>query len=62
MCVCVCVCVCLCAERLRVYEIFHREEDPKVEPHGHITSLAVMRTHRRQGLATKLMDQARMFH
>ena len=28
------------------------------EPHGHITSLAVKRSHRRLGLAAKLMDQA----
>ncbi|CAF5011284.1 unnamed protein product, partial [Rotaria sp. Silwood1] len=27
-------------------------------PHGHITSLAVRRTHRRLGLAQKLMEQA----
>ena len=27
-------------------------------PHGHITSLAVKRSHRRLGLAKKLMDQA----
>ncbi|TRY69148.1 hypothetical protein TCAL_03057 [Tigriopus californicus] len=27
------------------------------EPHGHITSLAVKRSHRRLGLAQKLMDQ-----
>ena len=29
-------------------------------PHGHITSLAVLRTHRKCGLATKLMRAARM--
>lgn len=28
-------------------------------PHGHITSLAVLRTHRKCGLATKLMQAAR---
>ncbi|KAJ3339478.1 N-terminal acetyltransferase A complex catalytic subunit ard1 [Gonapodya sp. JEL0774] len=33
-----------------------REEDG--EPHGHITSLSVMRTYRRLGLAEKLMKQA----
>ena len=27
-------------------------------PHGHITSLAVLRTHRKMGIATKLMKQA----
>ena len=35
-----------------------REEDA-VEPHGHITSLAVARTHRKLGLASKLMQSAR---
>ncbi len=29
--------------------------------HGHITSLAVARTHRKLGLATKLMTAAREF-
>ncbi|KAM3656128.1 N-alpha-acetyltransferase 10-like [Ammospiza maritima maritima] len=29
-----------------------------MSPHGHITSLAVKRSHRRLGLAQKLMDQA----
>ncbi|XP_075580906.1 N-alpha-acetyltransferase 10 isoform X3 [Pelecanus crispus] len=33
-------------------------EDPDDVPHGHITSLAVKRSHRRLGLAQKLMDQA----
>lgn len=28
------------------------------EPHGHITSLSVLRTHRRLGLANKLMHLA----
>ena len=38
-----------------------REDDPKDGiPHGHITSLAVMRSHRKLGLATKLMNQSRM--
>ena len=36
------------------------EEDgvPPAAPHGHITSLAVLRTHRKCGLATNLMRQA----
>lgn len=43
------------------------EENPPAgqEPkrHGHITSLAVLRSHRKLGLATKLMTQARTsFH
>lgn len=35
-----------------------REEEASV-PHGHITSLAVLRTHRKCGIATKLMKAAR---
>ncbi|KAI6190607.1 N-terminal amino-acid N(alpha)-acetyltransferase NatA [Aphelenchoides bicaudatus] len=36
-------------------------EDGENEPHGHITSLAVQRSHRRLGIAHLLMDQtARM--
>ena len=34
-----------------------REEDAPV-PHGHITSLAVLRSHRKLGLASKLMTAA----
>ncbi|UJR14165.1 hypothetical protein I4U23_001160 [Adineta vaga] len=34
------------------------DEGEKSVPHGHITSLAVRRTHRRLGIAQKLMDQA----
>ena len=33
------------------------EEDAE-KPHGHITSLAVLRTHRKMGIATKLMNAA----
>lgn len=40
------------------YILAKMEEDPDDTPHGHITSLAVKRTHRRLGLAQKLMDQA----
>ncbi len=36
----------------------NREEE-STECHGHITSLAVLRTHRKLGLATKLMNAAR---
>jgi len=38
--------------------ITHREEDAAV-PHGHITSLAVLRTYRKCGIATKLMQASR---
>ena len=34
-------------------------EEEAAETHGHITSLAVARTHRKLGLATKLMQSAR---
>lgn len=37
---------------------FLREEEPSDVPHGHITSLSVMRTYRRLGLAEKLMTQS----
>lgn len=40
------------------YVLAKMEEDPDEKPHGHITSLAVKRSHRRLGLAQKLMDQA----
>ncbi|RUS86021.1 hypothetical protein EGW08_006233 [Elysia chlorotica] len=41
------------------YVLAKMEEDPEDSvPHGHITSLAVKRSHRRLGLAQKLMDQA----
>ncbi|KAJ4329703.1 N-terminal acetyltransferase A complex catalytic subunit ard1 [Ascochyta clinopodiicola] len=43
------------------YVLAKMEEDPADGiPHGHITSLSVMRTHRRLGLAEKLMRQSRM--
>ena len=42
------------------YVLAKMEEDPDDSvPHGHITSLAVKRSHRRLGLAQKLMDQVR---
>lgn len=40
------------------YVLAKMEEDPDEEPHGHITSLAVKRSHRRLRLARKLMDHA----
>ena len=39
------------------YVLAKMEEDAE-EPHGHITSLAVLRTHRKRGIATKLMRQS----
>lgn len=40
--------------------LFLREDDTSEDktPHGHITSLAVKRSHRRLGIAQKLMEQA----
>ncbi|KAF7724114.1 N-alpha-acetyltransferase 10 [Apophysomyces ossiformis] len=40
------------------YVLAKMEEEPNDVPHGHITSLSVMRTYRRLGLAEKLMTQA----
>jgi ribosomal protein S18 acetylase RimI-like enzyme len=44
---------------LHLVYIYREEEGPDV--HGHITSLAVARTHRKLGLATKLMSAARKY-
>ncbi|XP_004613724.2 LOW QUALITY PROTEIN: N-alpha-acetyltransferase 10-like [Sorex araneus] len=40
------------------YILAKMEEDAEDAPQGHITSLAVKRSHRRLGLARELMDQA----
>jgi len=40
------------------YVLAKMEEESEEVPHGHITSLAVQRSHRRLGIAQKLMDQA----
>jgi len=40
------------------YVLAKMEEETEEVPHGHITSLAVQRSHRRLGIAQKLMDQA----
>lgn len=48
--------------RIVGYVLAKMEEDPPDGvQHGHITSLSVMRTHRRLGIAEKLMRQSRMF-
>uniref|UniRef100_H2YBS6 N-terminal amino-acid N(alpha)-acetyltransferase NatA n=1 Tax=Ciona savignyi TaxID=51511 RepID=H2YBS6_CIOSA len=44
--------------RIIGYVLAKMEEDPDEATHGHITSLAVKRSHRRLGLARKLMDHA----
>ncbi|KAK5105835.1 N-terminal acetyltransferase A complex catalytic subunit ard1 [Meristemomyces frigidus] len=47
------------APKIVGYVLAKMEEDPADGiPHGHITSLSVMRTHRRLGLAEKLMRQS----
>lgn len=38
--------------------VLAKMEEESSECHGHITSLAVLRTHRKLGLATKLMTAA----
>lgn len=44
------------------YVLAKMEEEPTDGvQHGHITSLSVMRTHRRLGIAEKLMRQSRRF-
>lgn len=48
-------------EKIVGYVLGKMEDDPDAEdktPHGHITSLSVMRTYRRMGIAEKLMRQA----
>ncbi|CAN3360969.1 N-terminal acetyltransferase A complex catalytic subunit Ard1p [Diutina catenulata] len=48
-------------EKLVGYVLGKMEDDPDADdktPHGHITSLSVMRTYRRMGLAEKLMRQS----
>jgi len=40
------------------YVLAKMEEKASDEPHGHITSLAVLRSHRKLGLATKMMKAA----
>ncbi|KAH3687723.1 hypothetical protein WICPIJ_001307 [Wickerhamomyces pijperi] len=47
-------------EKVVGYVLGKMEDDPDAEdktPHGHITSLSVMRTYRKQGIAEKLMRQ-----
>lgn len=48
-------------EKIIGYVLGKMEDDPDAEdktPHGHITSLSVMRTYRRMGIAEKLMRQS----
>lgn len=44
------------------YVLAKMEEEPADGvPHGHITSISVMRTHRRLGIAERLMRMSRMW-
>ncbi|KAK6453686.1 N-terminal acetyltransferase complex ARD1 subunit [Scheffersomyces xylosifermentans] len=48
-------------EKIVGYVLGKMEDDPEADdktPHGHITSLSVMRTYRRMGIAEKLMRQS----
>eukprot|EP00568_Trieres_chinensis_P004199 CAMPEP_0183298462 /NCGR_PEP_ID=MMETSP0160_2-20130417/5473_1 /TAXON_ID=2839 ORGANISM="Odontella Sinensis, Strain Grunow 1884" /NCGR_SAMPLE_ID=MMETSP0160_2 /ASSEMBLY_ACC=CAM_ASM_000250 /LENGTH=193 /DNA_ID=CAMNT_0025460499 /DNA_START=52 /DNA_END=633 /DNA_ORIENTATION=+ len=42
------------------YVLAKMEEDTSQPPHGHITSLAVLRTHRKRGIATALMRRSQL--
>ena len=42
------------------YVLAKMEEDESKPPHGHITSLAVLRTHRKRGIATALKRRAQV--
>lgn len=47
------------AANTKPYMHFSCSEEEAVETHGHITSLAVARTHRKLGIATRLMEASR---
>jgi len=44
--------------RIVGYILAKMEEEPTDEPHGHVTSISVLRSYRRLGLAKKLMVQS----
>eukprot|EP00804_Cyclotella_cryptica_P020694 CCRYP_003490-RA/>CCRYP_003490-RA protein AED:0.35 eAED:0.35 QI:151/1/1/1/0.5/0.33/3/412/175 len=46
--------------RIVGYVLAKMEEDETKPPHGHITSLAVLRTHRKRGIATALMRRSQI--
>lgn len=52
--------IVLIISNLFFFVIYYSDNDDDEPPHGHITSLAVLRSHRKLGLATKLMKQAGM--
>eukprot|EP00549_Striatella_unipunctata_P017187 CAMPEP_0118706310 /NCGR_PEP_ID=MMETSP0800-20121206/20474_1 /TAXON_ID=210618 ORGANISM="Striatella unipunctata, Strain CCMP2910" /NCGR_SAMPLE_ID=MMETSP0800 /ASSEMBLY_ACC=CAM_ASM_000638 /LENGTH=200 /DNA_ID=CAMNT_0006608805 /DNA_START=88 /DNA_END=690 /DNA_ORIENTATION=+ len=45
-------------EQIVGYVLAKMEEDEKQPRHGHITSLSVLRTHRKRGIATLLMQRS----
>lgn len=49
---------------LKSHYAIRREEDvdDSEDQHGHVTSISVLRSYRRLGLAKKLMVQSRAFH
>lgn len=59
------MCVCLTTRITCITSMFapRREEDVAEgdEPHGHVTSISVLRSYRRLGLAKMLMIQSREF-
>ena len=46
--------------RIVGYVLAKMEEDESKPPHGHITSLSVLRTHRKRGIATALMRRSQI--
>lgn len=50
--------VAVVGDKIVGYVLAKMEDEPSTEPHGHITSLSVLRTWRRLGIAAKLMRQA----
>lgn len=50
--------VALDGDKVVGYVLAKMDEDATDPPHGHITSLSVLRSHRKLGIATKLMEAA----
>lgn len=49
-------------KELYIYGYFSEDEDNEDETHGHITSISVLRSYRRLGIAYKLMAATRNFY
>jgi peptide alpha-N-acetyltransferase len=41
-------------------KLYREDENPDAPVHGHITSISVLRPYRKLGIATKLMEAARI--